>query len=637
MVSLIFRLFEGAKPQRGRKLNIDPSQPFDPYTDRLLDYATIMASKLNKEDWQDYNRLISLHIPRCLNNCWHCYVPKNLYRDADSQGNCIDITAAEILDKFESQRDADMASGKQSNVLRITGGEPFLLPKLILECLDEIKKRNLEKDIFLWTETNLEPFIGKHGKAFMDRAENTELLKEMGTHENFAVHPCFHGLDSSEFKRITACSEHVTLEDQISALERLIDKGIDVYPTIGSNVCNPANLPQFFNLLAKAPHPQLPLRVALIEYYFDYEPVRERLNQENRSGDSVLYSKFASLRIWNQLLLNRFGVGYAVIPRHLVKIGDGCYVSSKEGSSRTPQAENEMIYFFKSSYRRAYHREILDCLAYPDGHIIEVIYNKEHVQNDLFIHMSQNPNQYREKEAVWIYSAYEKRALIPFRKAQIIDVRGGTDLLSIKMKLKDYMARIYDAGEPSQNWRGLYESLHWYIGKQNLPLPPGGKYLLMGESLVSSAFEQMKVNLKQEPKEDIFRQIPLQLSNNTEMEESIFYRIGTDGLKQVTDDVETIYEISAGKSFSITIDYDLPNYEKFNEYLPDDRSLIVEISHPDIKLIGSNIVVFSKYGKEILRFYSENVPTKREVTITLRTLGDEFHAARVVLKIKPLS
>ena len=67
----------------------------------------------------------------------------------------------------------NQARGMKIKTVVLSGGEPFLVPKLILRCLeiinDDVKLKN---QIFIWTETNLEPFIGENGKAFMDQDEN---------------------------------------------------------------------------------------------------------------------------------------------------------------------------------------------------------------------------------------------------------------------------------------------------------------------------------------------------------------------------------------------------------------------------------------------------------------------------------
>jgi uncharacterized Fe-S cluster-containing radical SAM superfamily protein len=646
MVYPIFRVFEAAKPERDRKLNIDPTHCFDWYSDSVMDYASIMGYKLNKP-WQQYNRLIAVQIPLCPNDCWHCYLPKELYVGAaPSTDDRFEVLSSEnIIDRFLEQRDTDRAHNKHSNVLRITGGEPFLLPELLVECLRLLKEKNLDEDIFVWTETNLEPFVGEPGDAFMDRSPNKDILEELGTFNNFLVHPCFHGLDEVEFSNITNFTRHsITLDQQIGGLKRLVDSGIDVYPTFGSNVCNPQNVSNLFKKLQSKIHPNIPLKLALIEYKCDYEPVVDRVR--NRQSPPKLYPRFANLRIWNQLLLERYGIGYGILPRHIISLKQENGIRTLE--QNVPDGANnlpERIYFFKSSYRNHYHREVLDVLAYPKDHIIEVNYDKKHVQDDLFFHMSLVPEIYRNKKGVWVYVDTGNVRLTPLREFKIINLKEAGGILSATLKLGKYISFTNIDGDNLEEQ--FTYAFKCYFGAKNLP--PGGKYMLVGESFFnSSALESSdvcttetsqaypsfngKVELGCEFKQ--FQSIIPHLISDKKMKRSVFYRIVPDNLTQIQEDEEVYYKVTSGDSFRINLEHYLPNYSEFDENKSDDLTICLSSSNKVIEINGPGEITFGKYGGEPIDFVSKRVRNETKVAITFWNKGNEFNAPKITINIK---
>jgi uncharacterized Fe-S cluster-containing radical SAM superfamily protein len=640
MISPIFRVFECVKPDKGRKLNIDLEHEFDPYSDSLMDYPSIIGHKLNKR-WSLFNRLISVHIPLCPNNCWHCYVPKELYENAETRSD--ELTAKEIVYKFLEQRTADANIGKHSNILRITGGEPFLLPKLILECLLYLRERGLENEVFLWTETNLEPFIteidqdplteGKE-RSFMDSDENKEILEQLSSFRNFAVHPCFHGLSENEFKMITGDKEYqVNLGQQVNGLRKLVNAGIDVYPTFGSNVCDPSNIVELFNGL-KEVHAGLPLRVALVEYNFDYESVADRIKAEERAPD--LFSKFANLRIWNNLLLINYGIGYAMVPRDFISISNGVVTAPllpNPGGSDGDHKQ-EIIYLFKSSSRPQYHREILDILAFPTGHVYAIEYDKEWVQEDLYFHMRYAAKVYEGRKAIWTYVNKDDRTLLPFREAIIEKVETSDRILIIKFRLGNYLCWPLkkDLAESST------KSFRTYFGSRNIP--PGGKYVLLGEDTKYYSFFEVEAPLITDSS-DVLQHITPHLvtSKNKDMKQSLFYRLTTEKLTQKKKsriDTSTIYEIRGGKPFNVTVNYYMPKDSDLIEKNQDVRTIDFQSSSPTINPFGESKVVFSKYGHKELEFLTEKVTKKKEVALTISSKYEEFRAAKIVMHIRIL-
>ncbi|MGO9122194.1 MAG: radical SAM protein [Desulfomonilaceae bacterium] len=643
MVSPIFRVFEAAKPERSRKVNVDPRHHFDPFSDSLLDYGSIIGDRLNKP-WQDCNRLVSVHVPSCPNRCWHCYLPKELFTNSTgANGRWEFCTGEKIVDRFIQQRDADGQHGRQSNVLRVTGGEPFLLPDLLLDCLRAIEKKGLTKEVFLWTETNLLPFIGNDDKAFMDKPEKQQILDSLGKYTNFAVHPCFHGLNQTEFNEITGTNYSVTLDQQLKGIQRLLKANIRIYPTFGSNVCNPSNIRELFEKMIEV-DPDLPLRLALVKYDTDYEPIRQRINAQ--STPPRLYSHYTALRIWNQLLLQYYGVGYGVLPRH-VAWGSG---NLRLQESLAPFAVNmsigeQIIFLFKSSFRWPYHREILEYLAYPYDHIIEINYEKRHIQDDLFFHMCQCPDIYKNMKAIWCYADDPNRTRLPFRLAKICSATESGGILTMRLKLQEFIT--FNSTSDRDLPRAVTRSLMEYFGEKALE-PERGKYMLLGEypfkdylsdsmtrdTSFSRTFGTYPGQVKLGRNGPIFNQIVSHLVLAKEkMKKSVFYRIEIYDLEQTEKGNDTIYKIKGGQSFRVDVHFFLPNYDNFDEQKPAERTLVADSSDPIIKSVGPPRVICSKYGQESLTFRTEQVVHEKEVSLTFRSDDDPFGAAKSELRI----
>ncbi len=346
-----FRLFTPVKPEEKRKLNSCFGSDFNIFEDSLFDYPSIAQNKLGG-NWEDYNRLASIHVAYCNLGCWYCYVDECLKTschnclfenseecDGLSKTNRLKsyFTASEIVELFIKQFEKDKEitlNEKNRTILRITGGEPFLAPDFILDVLKEIKKKNMENEIYVWTETNITPFLisDSDGNRFVENWQNEDKdnefhwsLNELSDYRNnFCVHPCFHGLSKDSFLRQTGI-ELNSFEDIMEAFNYIMDLKIDIYPTFSINVCSPQEIIEFFNRITQdEKRAKIALRFALIDYSFRYSAIQKRFEKITDNLDKLninycnLYNKYISISIWNKLLKDKFGISYAEIPRNFI-------------------------------------------------------------------------------------------------------------------------------------------------------------------------------------------------------------------------------------------------------------------------------------------------------------------------------
>lgn len=399
-INPMFRIFTPVKPEKGRKLNPIYGNSFNPFKETLMDYPTIVQYKLGKigiNNWEEYNRLISVHTALCPINCWHCYLEECLKTDCRfcSAGDyCYKtwqdeeiglkikrgwFTAKTILDFFLQQRKSDCSKNKYSNIIRITGGEPFLVPDLLLELLIEIKNQNLDSEIFVWTETNLLPLCVKKDDAFLIP---DELLRQLSDYKNFCVHPCFHGINPNNFEENTG-EKIEDYKSLIQALKRLVDAGIDVYPTFGSNVSNPDTIDAFFREVS-AIHPMLPLRFYLIEFDLDYTPIKRRRDNDTKykTDHNRVYNRFWVIDRWIELLNTNTGYRYGDLPRHLAQL--------KSGEMNTMTSiEQSTLHLFKRPSIIDYQLKFLHVLSLPYGVSGQIYYDVKWMDEDVLENKQQ--------------------------------------------------------------------------------------------------------------------------------------------------------------------------------------------------------------------------------------------------------
>jgi hypothetical protein len=328
------RVFQPVKPQKNRKLGpaFDPS--FDPHRDVLSDFPSIAAARLGGTV-DEFNRLLSVQLAVCNLRCWHCYVEDCLVWPCEGcprvetpgceHGRLSGITyltATNILDAIRKQIECDRANGQGArHAVRLTGGEPLLAPQLILMLLRGIRERGYERNVWFRCETNLVPLLLLEAVGDKDsyphRSDGGKLatiLDSLAQFRNLSVHPAFHGLSEHGFTANTQV-RLPCFDLLINALRSLIARGIDVYPSFGGNVCDPAEIPAFFERL-RGISKNLPLRVALRRYDLGYKPIARRIAQLRKSKTPpITFDYGQSIDAWDALIIKAYGRRYAQTPR----------------------------------------------------------------------------------------------------------------------------------------------------------------------------------------------------------------------------------------------------------------------------------------------------------------------------------
>jgi hypothetical protein len=120
------------------------------------------------------------------------------------------------------------------------------------------------------------------------------------------------------------------------------------------------------------------------------------------------------------------------------------------------------------------------------------------------------------------------------------------------------------------------------------------------------------------------------------MKNSLFYRVivHSKNIEQKTGDGNrTLYWIRGGKSFSIKVEFYLPNYSEFDEKNIEERTIHVASSSKTITPIIQPKIVLSKYGSHEIHFHTSVIEREEEVTLTFFSEYAPFQASKTELHI----
>jgi len=190
-----------------------------------------------KGDPKDFNRVFAVQVSGCTFACNFCFVPPEVNAANPKLGNF--FSSKEIIEHFIKAREK---SKESINVLRITGGEPTIIPEIIIEVYDKLEKIS---GTYLWIDTNLS--IAKNLLKFESD------LKDIMRKKNVGVVGCFKGFCKEDFSIVTGVKPEF-YETQFETAKIWIDWKTDLYTYLPALVYRLQEL-----------NKNLPLRVEMLE------------------------------------------------------------------------------------------------------------------------------------------------------------------------------------------------------------------------------------------------------------------------------------------------------------------------------------------------------------------------------------
>jgi uncharacterized Fe-S cluster-containing radical SAM superfamily protein len=224
----------------------------------------------------------------CNWRCWYCYVPFDLLAANPTHSDW--LTAGEMLDMFLAQED-------RPTVIDLSGGEPELTPEWVYWVLEELRNRELEHDVYVWSDDNLST------DYFWTHLSATQ-RERVTTFRNYGRVGCFKGIDEESFAYNTNASPE-GFGVQFELMRRLVESGMDIYGYVTFTSSSARNVrdrvSRFVDRLQEV-NEYLPLRTVPLEVRV-FTPVKTRLNDWH---EDALQTQWQVLDAWKRELAERF-------------------------------------------------------------------------------------------------------------------------------------------------------------------------------------------------------------------------------------------------------------------------------------------------------------------------------------------
>jgi len=642
-----------------RMVNVAGNPPFDILCDRLMDFASIAAAALGRTDWENFRRLVLVHVADCPSTCWYCFNdawdPRKAKRAAQAgynkpEARCTvgPITAKEIVKHFKEQQERDnKLEGKQSNVLRLSGGEPFhSQPGLVENLAREIQQYS---DVFLWVDTNLVPIARRlKEKETIAALEALSLLNE-----RVAIHACFHGVTDEKIREDTGLRT-VTVEMLLEAYDLLRSYNLQVYPRLNPCTCTPLDAERFFiQLYDRDRIAPAKLYLGPIELY--YPASRDRMNEvknDRRRKEPRLHPGTATIFWWNKMMQLAYGVGYGVIPRHLCdqlwdpdKMPSTKELAGKFKAQQRHRPDHEFIFVSKGSGRESYTLKILEALVLPLGARMTLELEGKYVEPNLREHSQIFPGVYENKDVLIVATHDEGRGVFhvsALRWAKLRRILTTPSATTLEVELRSYPGGSWNAEEMMQTnvKKGLetYDFLASYSGRGNLPID-GYFCQLMALPNVWAPRESETLSKEEEVAQaDAFLRATECLNEATDdqLKKNVYYRVAEIELSRAGDVRQAQFingEFRCHPGDRICLELDTFNRNLGRRGYPQESmaALQVECTEPAIKLVSQSPIRLSKFGRPVIEL---SVPAEyREFTgyIVLRQAVEGARIAEVRL------
>ncbi len=230
----------------------------------------------------------------CNWKCWYCFVDDNLLSGCEH--NSAFLSASEILDLYLMEQ-------HPPNIIDLSGGQPFLVPEWIFWVLQELDRKGLSKDKYIWIDDNLST------KNLWNYLTPNQ-IEFMSSFPRLSIATCIKGFSKESFSFNTKTKqEHYN--NQFLILKKLINSGFNIYcyatftcKTIPKNNLK-ITITKFLDKLQNIHH-NLPLRTIPIKIHnFSVPNSKEshkHLYQEAFKNQFIIYDE------WHNQLSQRFNI-----------------------------------------------------------------------------------------------------------------------------------------------------------------------------------------------------------------------------------------------------------------------------------------------------------------------------------------
>jgi uncharacterized Fe-S cluster-containing radical SAM superfamily protein len=225
----------------------------------------------------------------CSWRCWYCFVDFDLL--SANQKHSAFKTSGELLDLY-------LAEPERPVLIDLSGGQPDLVPEWLLWFVEELDKRSLASNIYLWSDDNL-------SNDYLSRFLSATEIARIASFQNYGRVGCFKGFDSHSFAFNTK-ADPALYSQQFRLMKRLISWGFDVYGYVTLTSDSDANLEQqiadFVDRLQTQVDPIFPLRTFPLRIRV-FTPTHPRVGDAQRRSLEV---QEVAVALWLSELRKRF-------------------------------------------------------------------------------------------------------------------------------------------------------------------------------------------------------------------------------------------------------------------------------------------------------------------------------------------
>ncbi len=225
----------------------------------------------------------------CNFKCWYCYVDRQLINSNPEVS--LFLSVEEMLDLY-------LVEAERPPIIDLSGGQPDLVPEWALWFADILHDRQLDKEVYLWSDDNL-------STDFLWRFLSKEEINRLSSYKNYGRVGCFKGFDEYSFSFNTNAPPEL-FKSQFTLMRRLVDSGFDVYGYVTLTSDKEKNLKlqisDFIDRLQSEVHPVFPLRT-IPQSIFEFTPTRQRMKTKQQKSLEI-QNKAAFL--WQEEIEKRF-------------------------------------------------------------------------------------------------------------------------------------------------------------------------------------------------------------------------------------------------------------------------------------------------------------------------------------------